>query len=160
MRNTGPVPKAATVRPAAAGPRMRATLNWAEFRLTAVGTRSRLTSSEMKALRAGLSTAVAVPRARASAYRDHRFTAPVTVSSPSSRDCTAMAVCVISSSRRLGNRSARTPPVRPSSVWGRNCSAVMTPTALPLFPVRWRTSRSWAARCIQVPTLEVNWPSR
>ncbi len=159
-RNTGPVPAAATVRPAMAGPRVRAMLNWAEFRLTAAGTRSRATSSEMKALRAGVSMAVAVPRANARAYTEGRFTASVTVRTPSSSDCTAMAVCVISSSRRLGKRSARTPPVRPNRVWGRNWRAVTRPTALPLLPVRWRTSRSWAARCIQVPMLEVSCPIR
>src|ERR1700761_8196045 len=49
------------------------------------------------------------------------------------------------------------PPNRPNSRVGRNCSAVVTPTAVAL-PVRLRTSQSWAIRCTQVPVLENSCP--
>ena len=40
---------------------------------------------------------------------------------------------------------------------GRNCSAVVMPTAVAL-PVRLRTSQSWAIRCTQVPVFENSCP--
>src|ERR1700755_1484534 len=49
------------------------------------------------------------------------------------------------------------PPNRPNSRVGRNCRAVVTPTAVAL-PVRLSTSQSWAIRCTQVPVLENSWP--
>ncbi len=37
--------------------------------------------------------------------------------------------------------------------------AVVMPTASGL-PVRLSTSQSWAMRCIQVPVLEITWPTK
>ena len=66
-----------------------------------------------------------------------------------------MASWVAISSRRLGSRSAISPPYGASSSIGRNCSPVVMPTASAEWSVRMvRTSQSWATRCIQVPTLE------
>jgi hypothetical protein len=50
-----------------------------------------------------------------------------------------------------------TPPYRPKSSIGRNCSAVVMPTAAEE-PVRLSTSQSWVIRDIQVPVLETMAP--
>ena len=49
-------------------------------------------------------------------------------------------------------RSAIMPPWTPSSSIGRNCIAIVMPTAAAL-PVSSSTSQSWAMLCIQVPVL-------
>ncbi len=52
------------------------------------------------------------------------------------------------------------PPVyRPRASIGRNCSAIVTPTAVALC-VRSSISQSWAMLCIQVPMLARLWPAR
>jgi hypothetical protein len=60
---------------------------------------------------------------------------------------------------RLSKRSAITPPYAESTSIGRNCRAVVIPTAIPEPPDSSRTSQSWATRCIQVPMLETNDPA-
>ena len=64
---------------------------------------------------------------------------------------------VRSSSRRLGTRSAISPPQAPKTSIGRNCRAVVTPTATPL-PVSARTSQISAIICIQLPDSETSCP--
>ena len=61
--------------------------------------------------------------------------------------------------RRLGMRSASSPPQAPNSSIGRNCSAVVKPTATPL-SVRVRTTQIAATVCIQVPEREISWPAK
>ena len=61
--------------------------------------------------------------------------------------------------RRLGYRSAMTPPSRPNSSTGRNCSATATPTAVTL-PVSSSTSQSCAMRCIHSPVVATTWELR
>jgi len=69
----------------------------------------------------------------------------------------AMPTCVAIRMRRFGYRSASTPPARPNSKVGRNCNAVVMPTAVAL-PVMLSTSQSWAMRCTQAPVFETSWP--
>jgi len=71
----------------------------------------------------------------------------------------AFSVCVASRMLRFDNRSATSPVCRPNSSIGRNCSAMVTPTAVALC-VRSRTSQSWAMLCIHVPMLARLWPAR
>ena len=59
---------------------------------------------------------------------------------------------------RLANRSAIMPPHGPSSSDGRNCSATVNPTAV-TDPDSWRTSQSWAMRCIQMAMTAMKWPT-
>ncbi len=61
--------------------------------------------------------------------------------------------------RRFGTRSAISPPHAPKTSIGRNCSAVVTPTASPL-PVRERTNHISAIICIQLPDSETSWPAK
>ena len=61
--------------------------------------------------------------------------------------------------RRFGIRSASAPACRPNSSIGRNCSAIVMPTAVELC-VRLKISQSWAMLCIQVPVLARLWPMR
>lgn len=55
---------------------------------------------------------------------------------------------------RLAKRSTITPPTRPNSSTGRNCSATATPTAATL-PLISSTSQSWAIRCIHKPVVAI-----
>ena len=71
----------------------------------------------------------------------------------------AISACVVISSLRFGKRSASSPPQAPKSNIGRNCRAVVRPTARPL-PVRLSTSQSAATVCIQVPESETSWPTK
>jgi hypothetical protein len=83
---------------------------------------------------------------------------PETVSTPRITESTPMELWVIISMVRLGKRSASTPPQTEKSRMGRNCRAVTTPSAVPLW-VSVSTSQSWAMRCIQVPVLETTCPA-
>ena len=65
-KNAGPVPTAAMTSPATPGPRIRAALNEALLRLTALASEVRGTISETNVWRAGLSMAVARPCSSAS----------------------------------------------------------------------------------------------
>ncbi len=71
----------------------------------------------------------------------------------------AISAWVAISSLRLGMRSASRPPQAPISSIGRNCSAVVRPTATPL-SVRVRISQIAATVCIQVPESEISWPAK
>ena len=62
----------------------------------------------------------------------------------------ALSDWVVSRMRRFGSRSATAPACRPSSSIGRNCSAIVTPTAVELW-VRLKISQSWAMLCIHAP---------
>jgi hypothetical protein len=64
----------------------------------------------------------------------------------------AFRVCVISRMVRLGIRSAMAPVCRPNRSIGRNCSAMVTPTAVELW-VRVKISQSCAMLCIHEPVL-------
>ena len=66
MKYAGATPARAMSRPAAAGPTMRATLNAAEFRATALVTSARPASSTTKAWRTGRSIVLATPHTSAS----------------------------------------------------------------------------------------------
>ena len=64
-RKTHAVPTPSIMSPATAGPKMRAALNVALLSPTAFGSSALPTSSETKAWRVGLSTAVAMPSRKA-----------------------------------------------------------------------------------------------
>lgn len=145
--------------PATAGPTRRADWKFAELRLTAFCSWSGPTISDTKDCRAGLSTTVAMPTAKAATYTCHTWTCPESVSTASASPVTAIDVCVRNSSRRFGNRSTSTPPYNPNSSIGRNCSAIVTPTAVD-DPARLSTSQSCAIRCIQVPMFDTTWPRK
>jgi hypothetical protein len=57
----------------------------------------------------------------------------------------------------LGTRSAIRPPQAPKTSIGRNWSAVVAPTAMPLW-VSERTSHISAIICIQLPDSETSCP--
>jgi hypothetical protein len=151
----GATPAVAITTPASAGPSVRAPLMSALPRLTAFTSRSGPTSSTRNACRAGLSTAFTAPRAQISASSIHSSIAPVVVSASNASAGSAIAVCVISSNRRLSKRSAITPPHAPTISIGANCSAAATPTATPLC-VSCSTSHISATVCIHVPLSETS----
>jgi hypothetical protein len=96
--------------PAAAGPMMRELWTITEFSATALTTRSGPTISTTNAWRAGLSSALTEPRTSTSASTIQASTWPVVVSAKSASAGSAIAGCVIESSRRFGKRSASRPP--------------------------------------------------
>ena len=100
-RKIQPVPTAAMARPATAGPTMRAELNVALLRLSALGRSSGPTSSTMNDWRTGVSSAEATPSAADSAYTCQSCTTPVTSSSPSARASRPIATCTPMISRSL-----------------------------------------------------------
>ncbi len=79
MRNTHPVPTAAIMNPAMAGPIMRAALNEVEFRPTAFARSSSPTSSATKVCRAVESNALTHPKRNANRYTCHNRTRPESV---------------------------------------------------------------------------------
>jgi hypothetical protein len=83
----------------------------------------------------------------------------VAASTASSAACTAITVCVITSSRRFGMRSASTPPNSDSARIGVNCTVLTMPSASGE-SVSLSTSHAWPMRCIQVPTRETSWPNQ
>jgi hypothetical protein len=145
--------------PASAGPIVRAPLMSALPRLTAFTSRSGPTSSTTNAWRAGLSIAFTAPRAQISASSIHSSIVPVAVSASSASAGSAIAVCVMSSSRRLSKRSAIRPPHAPISSIGANCSAAAMPTMTPLC-VSCSTSHISATVCIHVPLSDTSWPTK
>jgi hypothetical protein len=72
---------------------------------------------------------------------------------------TAFRVCVASRMRRFGSRSATAPVCSPNSSIGRNCRAIVTPTAVELC-VRVKISQSWAMLCIHAPVFARACPLR
>ena len=152
-------PTVAISTPAMAGPTMRAQCTITLFRLTAFTTRSGPTISITKLWRVGLSTALTTPRANTSANTVHGSTVPLAASAHSSTAGTTIATWVTISSRRLSKRSASSPPKAPNSRIGANCSAVVSPTATPLW-VRVRISHVSATIWTQLPLSETTWPTK
>ena len=155
----GTTPKAAIVIPASAGPTIRAAWTMTLLRLTALTTRSGPTISKTKLCRVGLSTALAEPIAKTARKTIQGATTPVAVTAKRKRAGIAISSWVVISSWRLGKRSASSPPQAPITSIGRNCRAVVRPTARPL-PVRLRISQRAATVCIQVPEREITWPTK
>ena len=165
-RNDSELPRKAGARPtvlmrtaATAGPTMRAVLNTALLRATALDTSSGPTISMTNDWRVGLSTTVTHPATNTSAYTIHSSTTPVVTTRNMANASTAAVLCVITSTRRLSNRSAINPPHMPASSIGVNWRAVVTPRATPL-PVSLSTSQLWAVICIHVPVSETSWPAK
>ena len=136
---------------------MRARLNDAELRATALGSMAFGTISFTNAWRAGVSNAPPVPNRNASTYTCQVCTQPNTASTPSTAAVLPMANWVTISTLRFEKRSAITPAMGENSRIGRNCRPVVMPSA-PALPVSVRTSQSWATRCIQVPTFDTSEP--
>ncbi len=155
----GSTPIVAISTPARAGPTIRAECTITLLRLTALTTRSVPTISITKLCRVGLSTALTVPRAKTSAKTIHGVTTPAAVTVKSASAGNAIVAWVIISSRRFSKRSASNPPHAPNRRIGRNCRAVVSPTATPL-PVRPRINQTSATVCIQLPDRETSWPAK
>ena len=161
MRNaalTSP-PKKPIVRPAIAGPTIRAPLKIAELRATALATSSRPTISTVNAWRVGMSTALVMPRIVASTRICHTWTVSVTTSANRMNASVIWTAWVTISVWRLGSASAIRPPNSPSRSTGRNASAVVRPRTSGSL-VSSRTSHAWATCCIQVPTRLTSWPPK
>ena len=155
----GTTPKPAISSPATAGPTIRAICTITLLRLTALTTRSGPTISITKLCRVGLSTALTLPIAKTARKTIHGSTTPVAVTAKRPTAGIAISAWVVISSRRFGMRSASSPPQAPNRSIGRNCSAVVRPTATPL-SVRLRISQIAATVCIQVPDSEISWPAK
>ena len=104
-----PTPTALTRVAATIGPIARPTLTRVLLSVTALRINRSPTISEMNARRAGLSRAVSVPNASATANTIHRRMAPLRTSTPSTSETAARDDWVISRSRRLPCRSTITP---------------------------------------------------
>ena len=87
------------------------------------------------------------------------MTEPAAVSPHSASAGSAMSAWVTMSTRRLGRRSAISPPQAPKSRMGTNCSPAVKPTAAPL-PVSCTMSHISATFCIQLPETETIWPAK
>ncbi len=159
IKKQGATPTVRISAPPAAGPKIRAAWIKTLLRPTALTTRSAPTISITKLWRVGLSTELTAPRAKTSANTIHGSTVPEAVSPQSASAGSAIAVWVTASSLRFGQRSARTPPQAPKTRIGKNCSAEVTPTAIPL-PVSSRISHISATICIQLPLSETIWPAK
>ena len=158
-RNTHPVPTATMTTPATAGPIMRAPLKDAAFSATALDAFSRVTTSETKACRAGLSKAVTTPRARAKPYMIGRVMSPVRIMRPSAIASSISSPCVTIRSLRRSKRSATHPVTPTSRSGGANCSAIVTPIAAASLSVSSvRTTQFWAVACIHAPMFETSAP--
>ena len=96
------VPTAPITSPAAAGPAIRARLKIALLRAMALGMSPVPTISVTNACRVGLSTSVARPSPKASAYTCQMRTDPVTASTPRVSASSPIAVWVSIRMRRLG----------------------------------------------------------
>ena len=145
--------------PASAGPTSRAEWIRTLLRLTALTTRSGPTISIAKLCRVGLSTELTVPRTKTSAKTINGVTTPAAVTANRARAGIAISAWVSISRRRFEKRSASRPPQAPKRRIGRNCSAVVIPTARPL-PVSERTSQISATICIQLPDSETTCPAK
>jgi hypothetical protein len=155
----GPTPTVAIRIPATAGPTRRAEWTRTLLRLTALTTRSGPTISIAKLCLVGLSTALTVPRTKTSVITIQGATTPLAEIASRASAGAAISAWVTISSRRLAKRSASTPPQAPKRRIGRNCNAVVIPTATPL-PVSERTSQTSATICIQLPESETICPAK
>ena len=139
------------IRPATAGPTMRAALKAAELSATAL-TRSALpTISAMYDWRAGMSNACARPASTATTPTCQYRTRPDTTSAASTSASAARVSCVTKRTRRLGRRSAKAPVTIENSKIGPNCSVPMRPRRRGE-SVSCRTSQDCATVCIQPDT--------
>ena len=159
MKNAVEMSNTPMVRPATAGPTIRAALKIAEFRATALPMSSRPTISMTNDWRVGMSMAWVQPRAKARMTISQTWTVPVAVRMPRMKARLIETDWVAMSVRRLGRLSATIPPNRPKIITGTNCAAATTPSMNGSF-VRVRTSQAWATACIQVPTSEMSWPDQ
>ena len=80
-------------------------------------------------------------------------------SAASTNDWAISSVWVMSSSRRLSDRSATTPAHAPKISTGANWQATSTPMATPL-PVRWSTSKVRPIVVSHVPACEISCPKK
>ena len=149
--------KAPIVRPAIAGPTIRAVLKTAEFSATALATSLRPTISTTNDWRVGMSTALVIPSSSARTMICQTSTRPVAVSPNRTNARIICTTCVTIRVGRLGSASAMRPPNRPRTMTGRNCIAATRPRRNGS-PVSCSTSHAWATVCIQVPTSEMSWP--
>ncbi len=159
IMNTGPLPINAMSRPAMAGPVTRPSWKLALLSAMALLRWSRPTISGTNAWRPGLSRTVMSPSPKANRYTCHTWATSAVARTPSARASTPMEPCVRTSILRLSRRSTNAPPHSPNRSIGRNWSAVVMPSAIPLPPLSWRTNQSWAMRCIHVPGLDMSWPN-
>ena len=158
-RNTHPVPTATMSTPATAGPIMRAPLKDAAFSATAFEAFSRVTTSETKACRAGLSNAVTTPSASAKPYMIGSVIMPVRIMTPSAIASSSRMPWVTISSLRRSKRSATQPVTPTSSSGGANCSAIVMPIAAASLSVSSvSTTQFWAVACIQAPMFDTSAP--
>ncbi len=109
--------------PETAGPTRAPNWKTEEFRLTALRMCFGPTSSETNTCRVGLSTTVTKPRTVAMVKTCQSATVWVRARTPSVAAISAAVPWVIIRIRRLGKRSAITPPNRPKNSTGANCSA-------------------------------------
>lgn len=98
---TGPVPTALMSRPAPAGPTICATLEYVAVIAEALGSSSGPTISLTNAIRAGVSTALMQPTARASRLMCHSRTSPARTSTARSSARPPAATLAATRSRRL-----------------------------------------------------------
>ena len=161
MRNAGLTlpPNRPMVRPAIAGPTIRAPLKIALLRAIALGTSSRPTISTVNAWRVGMSTALVMPRMVASTRMCHTCTVSVTDSPNRMNASVIWMAWVVISVGRFGRASAIRPPNRPRMSTGRKASAVASPRISGSF-VRSSTSHACATCCIQVPTRLTSCPPK
>ena len=148
--NTQPLPTATIMRPATAGPIMRALLKDAALRATAFEAFSRATRSETNACRAGLSNAAMTPSVRAKPYISGSV---ITPARRSSRAWVSMR------RRRRSKRSATHPVTLTRSSCGANCRPIVTPmAAASLFVSSVRTTQLIAVACIHAPMFDTSAP--
>jgi hypothetical protein len=134
-------------------------LNEAEFSETAFERCPGGTSSETKLWRIGASMAFTVPSRRANTHTIQSCATSVSTSRPRARPSSAIVPWVSISMRRRSNRSAMRPVIGTSRIGGANCSAMVMPTAVASWSVRWvSTSQSCAVACIHVPVFETSAP--
>ncbi len=159
-------PKNLIIRPARAGPMILAPLKMLLFNEIALRRCFLPTSSTTKAWRAGASKAFTVPSPKAIVPTIARLKtgcAPLTTPEPVRPARTTASVIadswVASSRRRLGMRSAATPPQRPKSRMGRDWIPVTTPSIRAEWEIV-HTSQPWATCWVQVPTRETSWPKK
>jgi len=94
----------------------------------ALGRSARPTNSTTNAWPVGRPRQFVSPSSSARTYTCQSWTVPVAISAQRSRAWTMAAERVQSKTRRLGQRSARTPPTSEKSSTGRDCSAPTRPS--------------------------------
>ena len=121
-------PRAPMRMPPTAGPTIRAALNIAEFRPTALVMSSRPTISTTNAWRVGMSTAFTRPSSAARTRMCQTCTTFAKVSAARMKARSIEATCVPMIVDRFGRTSAMTPPNSPRTRTGRNWIAATKPS--------------------------------